>query len=119
MKQKHWFMAAFVAACMAMATSEMLFFWFGGDMRRSTALLANLVTVLFLVLWLNADSKEHRNIYRPYEYGQLLMFLWLPYLPYYLWRTRGPVGFLLLCGILVLFFAGALVQWALYAVYGA
>lgn len=119
MKQKHWFMTAFVVACMVMAAGEVLFYWFDSDMSRNTAFLVNLVTVLCLVLWLNADSKEHRNIYRPYEYGQLLMFLWLPYLPYYLWRTRGPVGLLLLCCILLLFFAGTLMQWGLYLAYRA
>ncbi|RQO39722.1 hypothetical protein DBV14_30660 [Variovorax sp. KBW07] len=113
MKWKNWYLAAFVVACLGMAAYEMLFFWYDAETSRSTVLVSNFVTIFFLIFWLDADSKEHPDIYRPYEYNQLLIFLWLPYLPYYLWRTRGVAGLFLLGGILGLYFSGTFGQLAL------
>jgi len=73
---------------------------------------------VLLVLWVDTDSRDYPKIYRPYEYGYLVFLFWLPYLPYYLWRTRGWVGMLILGGFLVLLMLGYLVQWALFVIKG-
>jgi hypothetical protein len=72
------------------------------------------VFVVLLVLWVVEDSKSYPVIYRPFEYGFLVFVLWLPYLPYYLWRTRRFSGMLLLAGLVVLYCLGYLVQLAIY-----
>ncbi|MFH0129244.1 hypothetical protein ACGLHS_03490 [Variovorax sp. VaC1] len=113
MKWKNWCLSAFAVACIVTAAYEVLFFWYEVEASRSTVLMSNFVTIFFLVLWLDADSKEHPGIYRPYEYNQLLIFLWLPYLPYYLWRTRGALGLLFFGAILGLYFAGTFAELAL------
>lgn len=71
--------------------------------------------VVLLVLWLVEDSKSYPAIYKPFEYGFLVFVLWLPYLPYYLWRTRRFSGLLFLAGLVVLYFLGYLAQLAIYA----
>ena len=67
--------------------------------------------VVLLVLWVDADSRQQPGIYRPFEYGWLAFFYWIPYLPYYFWRTRGAKGVLLFSGIALVFFLGWMVQW--------
>jgi len=42
---------------------------------------------------------------------QALLF----YLPYYLIRTRGRIGWLWLLGLVVLNYLGVLLQWVVYA----
>jgi len=39
---------------------------------------------------------------------------WLPYVPYYLLRTRRSLGLLWLLGFFLLFHAGYLLQWFIY-----
>lgn len=75
-----------------------------------------IVFVVLLVLWVEEDSKSYPQIYKPFEYGFLLFILWLPYLPYYLWRTRRAPGLLLLAGFVLLYMLGFLVVLAIHAV---
>jgi hypothetical protein len=83
--------------------------------REGLLLLCQGARVVLLVLWVDADSKDHPDIYRPFEYGYLLLlFLW-PYLPYYLWRTRRARGLLLLAGFVGLFYLPNAVTVAIYA----
>jgi hypothetical protein len=73
-----------------------------------------LVFLVLLVLWVDQDCRERKNIYRPFEFGFLVFLFWLPYLPYYLLRTRKAWGLLWLLGFTLLFYSGYWLQWIVY-----
>jgi len=93
---------------------DALLYWRGGDAASVASTLWPSVFAVLLVLWLEQDSRARPGIYRPFEFGYLLLFLWLPYLPYYLWRTRGKRGLAMLVGIFVLAFLSQLLVWIVY-----
>lgn len=72
------------------------------------------VFLILIVMWVDLDSKEQKNIYRPYEHGFLAFIFWMPYLPYYFIKTRKAKGLVLLFGLLLLFNLGYLMQWIYY-----
>ncbi|MDR3447718.1 MULTISPECIES: hypothetical protein [unclassified Dyella] len=74
----------------------------------------SLVFLVLLVLWVDQDCRERKNIYRPFEFGFLVFLFWLPYLPYYLLRTRKAWGLLWLLGFALLFYSGYVFQWVVY-----
>jgi hypothetical protein len=59
-----------------------------------------------LALWIDADSREHPEITRPFDYTFLVLLFLIPYLPYYLWKTRRVAGLLMLAGFVCLFILG-------------
>jgi len=113
MRTKTWLLATLVAVAVLGAGYEALFHWHATEPRDYTLYLWHFVFVILLALWIDADSRDRPAIYRPFEFGYLLLFLWLPYLPYYLWRTRRARGLALLAGFLALFFLGLLVRLAI------
>jgi hypothetical protein len=68
---------------------------------------------LLLAWWVAEDSRGRRGIYRPFEFGWLVYLILPIYLPYYLYRTRGAAGALVLLGFIVLFFLGSLLQFGI------
>jgi hypothetical protein len=58
-----------------------------------------------------ADRAALAGPYRPFEYGHLVLLFWIPYLPYYLRRTRRATRLLLLTLLLTLYFLGDLLRW--------
>jgi len=74
----------------------------------------SLVFLVLLVQWVDLDCRERKNIYRPFEFGFLVFLFWLPYLPYYLLRTRKAWGLLWLLGFVALFYSGYWLQWVVY-----
>lgn len=44
---------------------------------------------VILVIWITEDSKSQPHVYQPFE---LALLFWVPYLPYYLRKTRGSKG---------------------------
>ena len=74
----------------------------------------SLAFVVFLAMWVREDSQRYPGVYRPFDYGQLVALYWLPYLPYYLLRTRGLVGVAWTAALLVLAFLGYILQWVVY-----
>ena len=61
------------------------------------------VYVVLLVLWVSEDSKNFTGIYRPFDYGFLVFIFYIAYVPYYLFKTRGPViGFFYFFGFILL-----------------
>lgn len=74
----------------------------------------SLVFLVLLVLWVDMDCRKRKNIYRPYEFGFLVFLFWLPYLPYYLLRTRQAWGLVWLIGFAMLFYCGYWLQWIVY-----
>ena len=115
MKPKTWCLIGYIVVCVVVAVYKGVLHWNHLDGSRGSEWITTIVLVLFLVLWIDADSRGRPEIYRPFEYGFLLLFIWLPYLPYYLWRTRRVRGLLVFVGLAALFFAGDFVQLGLYA----
>lgn len=116
LRPKTLLLAALITLSIGASIYEGVLYWHGLQVRGGAALLWPLVFLVLLVAWVDADSKDYPQIYRPFEYGYLVFLFWLPYLPYYLWRTRGVVGVFVLGGFIGLFMLGTLVQWFIYAV---
>lgn len=74
------------------------------------------VFILLLALWLVEDAKARANIHKPLDLGLFVFMFTIPYVPYYLWRTRRMKGMALLAGFVILYFLGSLAQLAEYAV---
>jgi hypothetical protein len=70
---------------------------------------------VLVALWIDEDSRGRENIDRPFEFSFLVYFFSLFYVPYYLWRTRGPVGIAAAVVLLPLAFLGPLLTWGIYA----
>lgn len=73
--------------------------------------------VYFIVLasWVDVDSRVQPRIYKPFQFGWLVL-LYLPvYLPYYLVRTRGAMGVVFLLGFVALLYLGPLLLLGMWA----
>lgn len=116
MRTKTWPLRTLVALSVLVGIYEGVLYWHGFEATEHLRFLWQFVFLVLLVLWVDNDSKDHPEIYRPYEFGYFVLHFWLPYLPYYFWRTRGALGLLALVGLLVLFYMGYLVRLAIYVV---
>lgn len=72
--------------------------------------LSSLLSVVLLVMWVDLDSRTRPEIYRTFEYGWLALLFWMPYLPYYFWRTRGLQGVLMFLGLLGIALAAQIIE---------
>jgi hypothetical protein len=111
---KTWLLLTLLAVSVLVAAYEAVLYWFDAEPTGSVLSVWNFVFVILLALWVDADSKDYPQIYRPFEYGYLVLLFWIPYLPYYLWRTRGAAGLLMLGGLVTLYFLGYLFRWVIY-----
>lgn len=66
-----------------------------------------------LAWWVVADSR-HRKVATPIDQGWFVFFAWPVALPYYLIRTRGPRGCLVLAGLIGLFVASCILAIGLF-----
>ena len=98
----------------AVGAYEAVLFSLGRAAGQPFQIVWSLVFLLLLISWLELDSRGRKEIYRPFEFGFLLLFFWLPYLPYYLVRTRHAGGLLWLLGFVLLFYLGYALQWLIY-----
>ena len=114
MRKQSLYLGALFSLSVVVAIYQAVVFWHGADASENLLATWQFIFIVLLVLWVDADSKNFPNIYRPFEYGQLVFFFWLPYLPFYMWRTRRVVGLLLLLGFVLLFFLGYFTQWVIY-----
>jgi hypothetical protein len=114
MRTKTWILGGMVTVSVLMALYEGVLSWHGLEGRPALLSLCGTVFVYLLVLWVDTDAKEHPEIYRPFEYGYLVLLWWVPYVPYYLWRTRGAVGLLMFLGFTALYLMAFLIQWLVY-----
>jgi len=108
------YLACIVAGSVIAAVYDGLAYW---EHVEPTGLFATawpIVFVILLVLWVVEDSKSYPDVYKPFEFGFLVLMGYIPYLPYYLWHTRGFRGLLLLLGIVVLFGLSFLTQLAIH-----
>lgn len=74
-------------------------------------------SVLFSILsamWVLADSYSFPRIYRPFEFGWLVLLAAPFYAIYYLVKTRGPLGILWVLGYLTLYVSGVVVEALLW-----
>ncbi len=65
-------------------------------------------------MWIIEDAKSYKQIYKPYDYGFLILMYWIPYVPYYFIKTRGYIGIAYIIGLLILLNSGLLLQWGYY-----
>jgi hypothetical protein len=114
MNRKKWLIVSLISISVISALIEGLFYLRGGPSIPASSTAAGVLSVFLIVLWLDADSKSHPQVARCFDYGFLVVMFWLPYLPYYLWRTRGAAGLLMYAGFLGLLSMGFLVQWLIY-----
>ena len=110
MNWKTWSPIGYIVVCIVYAVHEGVLHWNDLEASRGAEWITTSVAVFFLVIWIDADSRGRPEIYRPFEYGHLLLFVWLPYVPCYLWRTRKVRGLFAFEGLVALFFAGGFVK---------
>lgn len=89
-------------------------YWAGLDTFSLTGQVWSVGFVLLIALWVTADSRGRVQVYRPHDFGWLVLLFWPIYLPYYLVHTRGWRGIILLAGLLVLWQLGYLLAIALF-----
>jgi len=94
-----------------------LYFWRGMPSTPATEALAGVMSAFLIALWIDVDSKDHPQVGRSFDYGYLVLLFLLPYLPYYLWRTRSAAGLFMFAGFLGLFWLGFFVQLLMYCLY--
>ncbi|MCP3439909.1 hypothetical protein [Bradyrhizobium sp. CCGUVB14] len=114
---KTWLIASLICVSAMSALVDGLFFLRGMYDKPVSSLLAGYVAGILLVMWILADRKDHPQVGRSFDDGFLLLVFWVPYLPYYLWRTRRGTGLWMCAGFLGLFSLGFLVQLAIWAVF--
>ena len=108
------YLTGLIAGSALVAGFEALAFARGVEMTTPVVAAWPLAFLVLLALWVIEDSKAHPEIQKPFDYGFLVFMFSLPYLPYYLWRSRGAAGFLWLAGFVGLYFLGWLAQWVVY-----
>lgn len=114
-KTKNYYLATFVVLCIINAAYQGVFSWYDQEPSAFLIDVSWYWSLIVLIMWMDADSKEHNHrVYRPYEFGFLVFMFWLPYLPYYFWRTRGAIGLAMLGGVASLLFSGYLAQMLIY-----
>ena len=88
------------------------------DVRPSEPLLSLslFVCVVLIGVWVDTDSRGRDNIYRPYEHGWLIYVYWIPYVPYYFWRTRRSKGLLQFAGLLCVLLSPEIIHWVIHAI---
>jgi hypothetical protein len=117
-KTSNYYLASFIVLCIVDAAYEGVFYWHDGDPAGFLSSASWSWSLLMLTLWVDADSKEPgRTVYRPYEFGFLVFMYWLPYLPYYFWRTRGAIGLAMFGGVAGLLALGYIAQWLIFLVH--
>jgi hypothetical protein len=104
--KKEFLLGTLVFVSLLGAVYEGVLYWHSVEPADNLVWLWQVFFVVLLVLWVDADSKGYPKIYRPYEYGYLVFIFWLPYLPFYLWRTRRAIGVAMFGGFLGLYFLG-------------
>jgi len=90
-------------------------YYYGGRAGNQLGLFWPLIFCALLALWVDADSRERHDPDRPFEFRFLVFLFVVPYLPYYLVRTRGAAGVVWAIGLAALYGLGYLLQWLVHA----
>jgi hypothetical protein len=104
----------YVVLSVAVGVYEAVLFKFGRESGLAFEVTWSVVALMLVIFWVELDCREHKEIYRPFEFGFLLLIFWLLYLPYYLFRTRGASAVFWLAGFVGLSFLGYMLQWVVY-----
>ncbi|WP_146745349.1 hypothetical protein [Dyella jiangningensis] len=107
-------LAALVGLSIVVGCYQAVLFGLGYSVGAPFQAIYSLVFVLLLIVWIDLDCRGREDIYRPFEFDFLIFVFWLPYLPYYLLRTRRARGLLWLLGLFLLFHVGYFLQWLVY-----
>lgn len=108
------YLLALVVGALLVSSVEVLAYWRDVELSSPIVDAWPVIFLVLLVLWVVEDSKAQPGIEKPFEFG-FLVFIWaIPYLPYYLWRTRRFKGVGMLIGLVLLYFLGFLGQWVVY-----
>lgn len=118
MNRTTWLIASLIGVSVISALADGLYYWGGAISTPATPVLASFFSALLIASWVDTDSKDHPQVGRSFDFGFLVLTFCLPYLPYYLWRTRGAAGLLVFAGFVGLFCAGFFVQLVIYGLYG-
>jgi hypothetical protein len=114
MNRKQWLLGSLTGVLALAALFDGLYFRHGIASTPATNDVAGFLSAFLLVLWIDADSRDHPQVERCFDYGYLLLISWPLYLPYYMWRTRGVAGLFMLVGFVALFLSGYFIQWSIY-----
>lgn len=117
MNRKSWLIVSLVSISVISALVDTLFFLRGTPPVPASTALGSTLFVFLLAMWIDADGRDHPQVERPFDYGFFLLMFWLPYLPYYLWRTKGAAGLFMFVGFLGLFSMGFIVQLLIWGWY--
>ena len=105
---------AFAVLSLLTALYAGITYWYNAEVSGRLLNLSLFISMILIGMWVDADSRGRPDIYRPYEHGWLVYAYWIPYVPYYLWRTRGVKGVLLFVALLAVLFSAEIVQWLIY-----
>lgn len=107
-------LAAMLGLGAAVGLYEGILFYFGNAAGPRLQAAWSLVAILLLGMWMEADSRGRSNIYRPFEFGWFVILFAVPYLPYYLVKTRGALGIVWLVAFIFILWLGYWLQWLIY-----
>jgi hypothetical protein len=117
MNHKKWLLASLIIVSVVSASFDGLFYFYNMSEDALTVTIGPILFTILLALWIDADSKEHPEIMRPFEYKFLVWMFLIFYLPYYLLKTRGVAGLFPLAGFVALFASGIIIKLAIYFLY--
>jgi hypothetical protein len=102
-------LSVLILLSLAVGAYEAVAYSHGHFVGHSFQVVWEFVFVLLIVFWIERDRLRF-NIYHPFEFGFLVFLFWIPYLPYYLIRTRRALGVVWLAGFIFLFCCGPLLE---------
>jgi hypothetical protein len=110
------FLGVLVAMGMAVAAYQAAAFYQGYQPSADFHWLWDFVFALLLATWVDEDSRGRTDVNRPsFDLGLFVCLIWILYLPWYLLRTRGAMGWFWIAGLLLLALLGPILQVLIYA----
>jgi hypothetical protein len=107
-------LSVYILLSIAFGIYEAVLFSVDYEVTEQLQVVWEVVALLLVIFWVELDSREHKEIYRPFEFGFLLLIFWIVYLPYYLYRTRRAFAGLWLVGLIGLSNLGYALSWLVY-----
>ena len=114
LNKKQYILAWFVSLLIIVTIIDVTLYWFELTEPEYLIYSWNFVFYILLIMWIEQDARERKNIYQPFEYGFLVYVFGLIYIPYYFIKTRKWIGVLCLIGLIILFYIGYLLKLAIY-----
>lgn len=102
------YVVCLIVGSLLVAAYRVLAYWHQPEELTMMARVWPTLFPMILVLWAAEDSQRYPAIYRPFDWKFLAFIFWIPYMPYYLWKTRGMRGVALAFGLFFLAVLGDL-----------